>query len=109
MQNCEYCSMPNVMVTSQCMCDMTEQEAIGVTRSFNTLEAEACTVGISQHVLQTFLNCLSTPVPVSGKRLHDVIWIHTHAYSIVAKSSVDIDCELEILYSKYCSCLCIIP
>ena len=50
--------------------------------------------------IQTFLNCLSTPCTVSGKHLHDIIGIHTHTYSIIAKSSVDIDCELEIIYSN---------
>ena len=28
------------------------------------------------------------------------VFVHTLSYSIIAKSSVDIDCELEILYSN---------
>ena len=37
---------------------------------------------------------------VTGKRSHNIIRIHTHTYSVLAKASVDIDCEPEILYSK---------
>ena len=54
------------------------------------------------------LNRLSTLVPVSGKRLHDIIRIHTHTYSIIAKSSVDRLQAIEFI-QQYCSCLCIIP
>ena len=35
-----------------------------------------------------------------GKCSQDIIRIHTHTYSIIAKSSVNIDCELEVLYSN---------
>ena len=48
--------------------------------------------------LQTFLSHLSTLVPVSRKHLCDFILINMHTYSINAKSSVDIDCKLKILY-----------
>ena len=35
-----------------------------------------------------------------SKRLHNIILTHTHTYNTIAKSSADMDCELEILYNS---------
>ena len=86
-QNGGYCSKPYVMVTSQCMWDMAEQEAIEVTRSFGTLKAEACRISQTCALKQP---CLNTHQVLGWPRIAILLYcshffdaaIHSHRHSV---------------------------